>query len=795
LAPWLGADSAGPWRNSCKQSQNGPAKFFFLISAHCAINDLGENNQTFALLALHFSSFLGLGLDRKILRRRTEVRCCQNGGPVMEYRWDDYTLDGDGTLLKRRASQVDVRRKVLCCIRFLIEQRHRTVSYDELIDTLWGHSDITNHQLSQVILAARRTLGDDGRTQRLIRNTPGLGYRWIGPIREEADKPDIALDSLIADAGAMTGAPTPPTTAVIEASDQPPEDKFVATGNIKPGRKLVSILLAGCACFGAFFVLALPGKRIQGADAVAAKPALQIESLHSALNAGKFEEVRRGLATLPLPLAEMPDAQMLKIELDFNRGYLDRANDRLQTMLQRRETTANPMLHVQLLLIEMRIEGVSKKNTEDPMRLADTVVSLLDANRDSFPLELQADVIEQRAIILVDQGRPQDALRDLMHIMDLYKQAGRTEVPASTKASVARALMRTGRLENALSILQQVRDQFRRDHDVVQLIQSLNTTSRIQMELLRWQDALASSNESLRLLQESPFLRSHPRTLELQAQTLTGLGKCRLAGSQLEESGTLTKGTIDPSIDSFHRLECGDLVGALRSAQEGFDSGDVRDQYDILLGTREGSLLLWMTAAQKLTDAGKDTPRLSPEMLQQLRKPVTTLGYIASGRWHWSEGRDREAEVALRNAFNESRRLGYLFRMTLAAEPLIELLLERGKTDSARQILEELREFDPEHVDRDYRSNLLRLRVAHATGDTGSADIARRNAISARGERPLAVELRGAMRGTGHNDDRSTSPRWLSLLSRAHHANADAAEDIPEYPTTVSIAAASAPQR
>jgi DNA-binding winged helix-turn-helix (wHTH) protein/tetratricopeptide (TPR) repeat protein len=691
----------------------------------------------------------------------------------MEYRWDDYTLDGDGTLLKRRESQVDVRRKVLCCIRYLIEQRHRTVSYDELIDTLWGHSDITNHQLSQVILAARRILGDDGRTQRLIRNMPGLGYRWIGPVREEADKPDIALDSLIADAGAMTGTPTPPPTAVIEASNPPPEYQPVVVGKIKPGRKLVSILLAGCISVGVLLAPVLPGNRIHGAEAVAAKPTPQIESLRSAFNAGKFEEVRRGLAALPLPLAGTPAAQMLKIELDFKRGHLDRANERLQAMLERRDTTADPTLHVQLLLIQIRIDRVSKKNAEDLMRLADTAVALLDANRDSFPLELKADVIEQRAIILIDQSRPQDALRDLMLMMDLYKQAGRTEVHASTKVSVARALMRTGRLENALSILQQARDQFRRDQDVVQLIQSLNTTSRIQMELLRWQDALASSNESLRLLQEIPFLRSHPRTLELQAQTLTGLGKCRLAGSQLEESSALTKGTIDPSIDSFHRLECGDLVGALRSAQAGFESGDVRDQHDILLGRREGSLLLWMTAAKKMTDAGKDTPRLSPEMLQQLRKPVTTLGAIASGRWHWSEGRHREAEVVLRNAFDDSKRMGYLFRMTLAAEPLIELLLERGKTDGARQILEELREFDPENVDRDYRSNLLRLRVAHATGDTGSADIARRNAISARGERPMPVELRGAVRNAGNDDKRSVSPRLLSLLSRAHPANAD----------------------
>jgi DNA-binding winged helix-turn-helix (wHTH) protein len=86
----------------------------------------------------------------------------------MTYRWDDFHLDPEGSLLTRNGHQVDVSRRVLNCITHLLAQRHRVVDYDELCRAIWGHDDVTHHQLSQVILAARRALGDDGQTQRFI---------------------------------------------------------------------------------------------------------------------------------------------------------------------------------------------------------------------------------------------------------------------------------------------------------------------------------------------------------------------------------------------------------------------------------------------------------------------------------------------------------------------------------------------------------------------------------------------------------------------------------------------------
>jgi DNA-binding winged helix-turn-helix (wHTH) protein len=74
----------------------------------------------------------------------------------MQYRWGDYSLDRERNLLMRQGQQIDVSRKILDCIHHLIKQRHRVVDYDELMFKVWGHGNVTSHQLTQIVVATRR---------------------------------------------------------------------------------------------------------------------------------------------------------------------------------------------------------------------------------------------------------------------------------------------------------------------------------------------------------------------------------------------------------------------------------------------------------------------------------------------------------------------------------------------------------------------------------------------------------------------------------------------------------------
>lgn len=85
--------------------------------------------------------------------------------------------------------------------------------------------------------------------------------------------------------------------------------------------------------------------------------------------------------------------------------------------------------------------------------------------------------------------------------------------------------------------------------------------------------------------------------------------------------------------------------------------------------------------------------------------------------------------------------MGQLSRMLQSSEPLIEMLLQRGDTAEAEQILAELRGYDPEHMSKDYHVNLLALRVALATNDSAAFTAAYENTQALAGERKLPTEI------------------------------------------------------
>ena len=659
----------------------------------------------------------------------------------MLYRWDDYSLDREGTLLTLQGKQIHVSRKVLDCISHLVEHRERVVSYDELIRKVWGHESVTNHQLSQIILAARRALGDDGQAQRLIRTMPGLGYRWIGEVIEghgteisvsaPASEPKEEEKEIPAPASMLE----PETSRVASSPDEIATAGIAATWN----PKVIALGLILFMCVGGCFMLASPGIAPRTGTPVA--PADMITALDDALRAGNFEEVREGLATLPPHLADTPDARIIEIELDFYRGRLRRALEKVEIQLSRQEAIADPILRARLLILKGRLLGRMDNTPVEALALAQSTLDLIDSAGGSAPPEIRGQALERRASALILSGRLDDALRDLALANDLYKVSGDERRAINVKSSIARVWMRMGRLQDALNASREAAEAYRRTDDRVGEIFAFNTMTRIQMELLRWDDALVSNGSSMRLLREVPDAERRYRSLQLRAQALTAKGQLRLAASQLEEAESLRFESKGLTIPAFHLLESGDAAGALQAAQEGFDSTSDGDRADILLDSKEGALLLWIAAAQKLSDTGLPMPTPTAEQQQYLQDPKTSLGRIASGRWLWSQGKRQEAETEFRLALDESRRMNHLFRMTLAAEPLVEMLLESGETAAARTVATNLRALDPERMDGDYRANLIRLRVSLASDDKTEGAIAYRAAAHAAGERELPLHV------------------------------------------------------
>ncbi len=118
----------------------------------------------------------------------------------MLFLFEDYTLDTDRRELGRGPMLLSVEPQVFDLLVFLISNRERVVSKDDLLASVWGGRVVSESTLASRINAARRAVGDTGEQQRLIRTVPRQGFRFVGPVGE-VQKPAAVVDRV------ATGAP------------------------------------------------------------------------------------------------------------------------------------------------------------------------------------------------------------------------------------------------------------------------------------------------------------------------------------------------------------------------------------------------------------------------------------------------------------------------------------------------------------------------------------------------------------------------------------------------------------
>ena len=102
----------------------------------------------------------------------------------MIYIFDNYTLDGDKRELRDREVVVQLQPQVFDLLEFLLRNRDRVVSKDEMLAAVWGGRIVSESTLASRINAARSAIGDNGQDQRLIRTFLRKGARFVGLARE-----------------------------------------------------------------------------------------------------------------------------------------------------------------------------------------------------------------------------------------------------------------------------------------------------------------------------------------------------------------------------------------------------------------------------------------------------------------------------------------------------------------------------------------------------------------------------------------------------------------------------------
>ena len=145
----------------------------------------------------------------------------------MRYLFLDFLLDTDQFQLHRGTERIAAEPQVIELLILLLEQRERMVSKEEIYESIWKDRIVSDAALSSRIKTLRQLLGDDGRTQAVIKTVHRKGFRFVAPVQCNELKGNESKQK-----DTPTARNNKPTIAVLPFANlsQQPQQDYLADG-------------------------------------------------------------------------------------------------------------------------------------------------------------------------------------------------------------------------------------------------------------------------------------------------------------------------------------------------------------------------------------------------------------------------------------------------------------------------------------------------------------------------------------------------------------------------------------
>jgi tetratricopeptide (TPR) repeat protein/DNA-binding winged helix-turn-helix (wHTH) protein len=224
------------------------------------------------------------------------------------YRIDDIEVDTIQGCVRRLGTELHLRHKTFQVLLYLLEQRHRLVTKEELWESIWQGAAVTDDALTRCVMDIRRALGDDSRQPRFLKTVSKAGYRFVGPVEEAYPEPALAvveteITTVEVEVEEINGSDRPVSQRSLRqfapARALPPAASRFRDRRILVGISLATIAILASVYFGNRFSRSTPPPALDLTLAHASgKKSLAVMQLSNQSKTPELDWLREGLADM-----------------------------------------------------------------------------------------------------------------------------------------------------------------------------------------------------------------------------------------------------------------------------------------------------------------------------------------------------------------------------------------------------------------------------------------------------------------------------------------------------------------